>query len=145
MRTVCGHPDGIRSHVLECIAGGCALHVDPSHYSFDVASALSAIRECSLADGRTSQHSAARARAIAAYSCFLAYIVDLVALDVSSVEMSACLAATCCAASRDSGQELPLQFLTENFALVSGQNDAARGDLSEADMQFLHEYLSALR
>jgi hypothetical protein len=71
--------------------------------------------------------------------------VDRVALDVSSVEMSACLAATCSAASRDCGQQLPLQFLTENFATFSAQNDAAGGDLSEADMQFLHEYLSALR
>ena len=131
------------SYILECIAGGCVIHLDPSHYSFDVASAISAIQKSRPSN---EQHavSTARAHALLAYSCILTHIVNAIAVDVSETEMSSCLDATQSAVSQECGRELPLSFLTKCFAASAVPHDAASlNDLNEADMQFIHEYLSS--
>jgi hypothetical protein len=84
---------------------------------------------------------AAREHAVMAYSCFLRYTLNLIALDVSETELALCLDATQSAASRDCGRELPLSFMSKAFADCVAPHNAA--DLNEADMHFLHEYSSA--
>jgi hypothetical protein len=117
------------------------LHVDPSYYSFDAVSAISAIRICCPSNERSAQLIAARAHAVMAYSSCLRYTFNLIALDVSETEMLSIFDATQSAASRDCGRELHLSFLTKTFALCAVPHDAAAfGDLNEADMHFLHEY-----
>ena len=140
----CPFDDAVCSHILECIAGGCPLHVDPACYSFDAVSAVSDIRACCPSNDGSAQHVAVRVHAVMAYSCFLRYTLNLIALDVSETEMALCLDAAQSAASRECGRELPLSFMTKTFAAGVAPHDAAAfGDLNEADMHFLHEYLSA--
>jgi hypothetical protein len=141
----CLFDDAVCSHILECIAGGCPLHVDPACYSFDAVSAVASIRaSCCRSNDRSAQHMAARVHAVMAYSCFLRYTINLIALDVSETELALCLDAAQSAASRDCGRELPLSFMSKAFADCVAPHDAvAFGDLNEADMHFLHEYSSA--
>jgi hypothetical protein len=133
------------SHILECIAGGCPLHVDPVSYSFDAVSAVSAIHLCCPSSDRSAQLTTARVQSVIAYSCFLRYTVDLIALDVSDIEMALCLDAAQSAVSRECGRELPLLFLTKPVGDFKELHGAlALGDFNETDMQLLHEYSPAI-
>jgi CheY-like chemotaxis protein len=132
------------SYILDCIAGGCTIHLDPAHYSFDTVSAVSAIRLSCPSNERSTRLAASRAHALEAFSCVLTHIADLIALDVSEAEMSSCMQATRLLASQECGRELPLSFLSKHSVTSGLSRDAAfASDVNEADMQFLHEYASA--
>lgn len=86
-------------------------------------------------------HSLARKHAITAFSCALRFIVDHIALDVSEIEMASCFHATHLAVSQECGRALPLLFLTNILATTAVDSNAAYLDeLTDADMQFIHEY-----
>jgi hypothetical protein len=141
-RLYCDFHEAFSSHILECIAGGCPLHVDPASYFFNTVSSASAIAMSSPSNEQSAQYTAARAHATMAYSFFLRYTFSRIALDVSETEATSCFDATHVAATRDCRRELPLSFLTKSFAL--SHDAAAFGDISETDMQFLDKYSPAL-
>lgn len=127
------------SHILDCIAGGCIIHLHPSSYSFDISAAISALD--SYPPSSPDHFITAKAHSVTAYSSALRFVIDRIALDASSTEMSLCFDATQLAASQDSGRALSLTFLTNLLAASGGPSSAAlTAALTDADMQFLREY-----